>query len=56
MKTPTIGLPHDADGAPPRYDEVLIVLSTVIRIKRSLDGGEIDDVISGFVPDIGHRR
>jgi len=22
----------------------------------SLDGGEIDEVISGFVPDIGHRR
>ena len=38
------------------YDDVLIVLSTMIRIERELDGGEIDDVISGFVADIGHRR
>jgi hypothetical protein len=28
------------------YEDVLIVLSTVLRIKRTLDGAEIDKIIS----------
>jgi hypothetical protein len=30
------------------YGDVLMVLSTVLRIKRTLDGAEIDDLISGM--------
>ena len=30
------------------YGDVVMVLSTVLRIKRTLDGSEIDDLISGM--------
>jgi hypothetical protein len=30
------------------YGDVLMFLSTVLRIKRTLDGSEIDDLISGM--------
>jgi hypothetical protein len=30
------------------YGDLLIALSTVLRIKRTLDGVEIDDLISGM--------